>query len=38
LLLLIRRGSIILALLLGYAYFHYLGGFYALVSIGLMSF
>jgi Na+/proline symporter/nitrogen-specific signal transduction histidine kinase len=38
LLLLIRRGSIILVLMLGYAYFHYLGGFYALVSIGLMSF
>ncbi|MBW2582973.1 MAG: histidine kinase, partial [Deltaproteobacteria bacterium] len=38
LLLLIRRGSIVLVLLLGYAYFHYLGGFYALVSIGLMSF
>ncbi len=38
LLLTIRRGSIILVLMLGYAYFHYLGGFYALVSIGLMSF
>ena len=38
LLLLIRRGSIVLVLMLGYAYFHYLGGFYALVSIGLMSF
>jgi Na+/proline symporter/signal transduction histidine kinase len=38
LLLLIRRGSIILVLMLGYAYFHYLGGFYALVSIGLRSF
>jgi len=38
LLLFIRRGSIILVLMLGYAYFHYLGGFYALVSIGLMSF
>jgi Na+/proline symporter/nitrogen-specific signal transduction histidine kinase len=38
LLLSIRRGSIILVLMLGYAYFHYLGGFYALVSIGLMSF
>ncbi len=34
----IRRGSIILVLMLGYAYFHYLGGFYALVSIGLRSF
>jgi signal transduction histidine kinase len=38
LLLTIRRGSIILVLMLGYAYFHYLGGFYALVSIGLRSF
>ncbi|MGB5748802.1 MAG: sensor histidine kinase [Desulfobacterales bacterium] len=38
LLLLIRRGSIILVLLLGYAYFHYLGGFYDLVSIGMRSF
>jgi Na+/proline symporter len=38
LLLFIRRGSIILVLMLGYAYFHYLGGFYALVSIGLRSF
>jgi len=38
LLLFIRRGSIILVLMLGYAYFHFLGGFYALVSIGLMSF
>ena len=38
LLLLIRRGSIILVLMLGYAYFHYLGGFQALVSIGLTSF
>jgi signal transduction histidine kinase/Na+/proline symporter len=34
----IRRGSIILVLLLGYAYFHYTGEFYALVSIGLRSF
>jgi len=34
----IRRGSIVLVLMLGYAYFHYLGGFYALVSIGLRSF
>jgi signal transduction histidine kinase len=38
LLLFIRRGSIILVLMLGYGYFHYLGGFYALVSIGLRSF
>lgn len=38
LLLYIRRGSIVLVLMLGYAYYHFLGGFYALVSIGLMSF
>jgi Na+/proline symporter/signal transduction histidine kinase len=38
LLLLIRRGSIILVLMLGYAYFHYLGEFRGLVSIGLTSF
>ena len=38
LLLTIRRGSIILVLLLGYAYFRTIGEFYALVSIGLMSF
>jgi Na+/proline symporter/nitrogen-specific signal transduction histidine kinase len=38
LLLTIRRGSIILVLLLGYVYFHIIGEFYALVSIGLMSF
>jgi Na+/proline symporter/nitrogen-specific signal transduction histidine kinase len=38
LLLTIRRGSIILVVMLGYAYFHYISGFYALVSIGLMSF
>ena len=38
LLLTIRRASIILVLMLGYAYFHYIGGFYALVSIGLRSF
>jgi signal transduction histidine kinase len=38
LLLTIRRGSIILVLMLGYAYFHYIGEFYALVSIGLVSF
>ncbi|MBT8372966.1 MAG: histidine kinase, partial [Desulfobacterales bacterium] len=38
LLLLIRRGSIILVLMLGYAYFHYISGFYALVFTGLMSF
>ena len=38
LLLTIRRGSIILVLMLGYAYFHYLGEFRGLVSIGLTSF
>ena len=38
LLLTIRRCSIILVLLLGYAYFRTIGEFYALVSIGLMSF
>ncbi len=38
LLLTIRRCSIILVLLLGYAYFRTVGEFYALVSIGLMSF
>lgn len=38
LLLSIRRGSIVLVLLLGYAYFRYVGEFYSLVSIGLISF
>lgn len=38
LLLRIRRGSIILVLLLGYAYFHFIGEHYTLVSIGLISF
>jgi len=38
LLLTIRRGSIILVLLLGYAYFHFIGEYYTLVSIGLISF
>ena len=38
LLLAIRRGSIILILLLGYLYFRYIGGSYALVTIGLVSF
>jgi Na+/proline symporter/nitrogen-specific signal transduction histidine kinase len=38
LLLTIRRCSIVLVLLLGYAYFRTVGEFYALVSIGLMSF
>ncbi len=33
-----RRLSIILILMLGYAYFRLFGGFYALVSIGLVSF
>ena len=34
----IRRMSIILVLLMGYAYFHYAGEYYTLVSIGLVSF
>jgi len=38
LLLTIRRCSIVLVLLLGYAYFRTIGKYYALVSIGLMSF
>lgn len=38
LLIAIRRGSILLVLLMGYLYFHYIGGTYALVSIGLLSF
>ncbi len=38
LLLMIRRVSIALVLMLGYAYFHTIGEFYALVSIGLVSF
>jgi Na+/proline symporter/signal transduction histidine kinase len=38
LLLIIRRASIALVLMLGYAYFHTIGEFYALVSIGLLSF
>lgn len=38
LLLIIRRASIVLVLMLGYAYFHTIGEFYALVSIGLVSF
>jgi len=38
LLLAIRRASIVLLMLLGYAYFHYIGEFYALVSIGMVSF
>ncbi|MGD8261857.1 MAG: sensor histidine kinase, partial [Desulfobacterales bacterium] len=39
LLLTIRRGSIILVLMCGYAYFHFISEFYvSLVSIGLVSF
>ena len=38
LLLTIRRVSIVLVLMMGYAYFHTIGEFYALVSIGLVSF
>jgi Na+/proline symporter/nitrogen-specific signal transduction histidine kinase len=34
----IRRGSIVLVLALGYLYFELIGGSYALVSIGLLSF
>jgi Na+/proline symporter len=34
----IRRVSIALVLMLGYAYFHTIAEFYALVSIGLVSF
>ena len=34
----IRRGSIIGILLLGYIYFRFIGGSYALVTIGLVSF
>lgn len=34
----IRRGSILLVLMLGYIYFHFTGEFYTLVSIGLVSF
>ena len=34
----IRRGSILIILLLGYAHFHFIGEFYTLVSIGLVSF
>ncbi|MBI3453053.1 MAG: histidine kinase, partial [Rhodospirillales bacterium] len=38
LLIAIRRGSIATVVLLGYLYFHLIGGSYALVSIGLLSF
>jgi signal transduction histidine kinase len=34
----VRRGAIILVLLLAYAYFHFIGEAYSLVSIGLISF
>ncbi|MEJ2639466.1 MAG: sodium:solute symporter [Desulfosarcinaceae bacterium] len=34
----IRRGSIILVLLFGYAYFHFVVEYYELVSIGMISF
>ena len=34
----VRRGGIALILLLGYMYFRYIGEFYPLVSIGLVSF
>jgi Na+/proline symporter/signal transduction histidine kinase len=37
-LLMIRRAAIVFVLLLGYMHFHFIGGFYALVSIGLVSF
>lgn len=37
-LLMIRRGSIVLVLLLGYLYFRLIGESYALVTIGLISF
>lgn len=38
LLLIIRRVSILLIILLGYLYFHYVVGYYSLVSIGMISF
>ena len=38
LLLFIRRAGIVLVLLLGYAYYHFIGEHYTLVSIGLTSF
>jgi len=38
LLLAIRRGSIALILLMGYAYFHFIAKFLTLVSIGMISF
>jgi signal transduction histidine kinase len=36
--LMVRRGAIVLVLLLAYAYFHFIGEVYSLVSIGLISF
>ncbi len=38
LLIAIRRGGIVLILFLGYLYFRFIGGSYALVAIGLLSF
>lgn len=38
LLIAIRRGSIVMLMSLGYLYFYFIGGSYALVSIGLLSF
>lgn len=38
LLLTIRRGSIVVVLLFGYVYYHYVVRYYTLVSIGLISF
>jgi len=37
-LLAIRRGSNVLVMMLGYGYFHFVGEYYTLVSIGLISF
>ena len=37
-LLTVRRGSILLVLLLGYVYYRFVGEYYSLVSIGLISF
>ncbi len=34
----IRRGAIVFVLALGYLYFHFIGGSYTLVTIGLVSF
>jgi Na+/proline symporter/nitrogen-specific signal transduction histidine kinase len=38
LLIAIRRGAILMLMSLGYLYFYFIGGSYALVSIGLLSF